>query len=416
LTKRGDSNGLAPKAGELDVRAPWREAADAVAPGDPGEWYRGAAFNVLPDKRGLEAQGMQSLLTGWAPDRPVIDDRTRVIGVGSCFASYFLLWLAENGFNRSLEHSPHNALIRYGSSFENAAVIAQQFRWAFEGLDASHVTWIDKEKQLFEANEERRLLVRRTLEQTDVLVLTLGLSELWYDKQSGEPLWRALTRRHYDPERHVFRVETMADTKRSLETIEAIRKRHLPGLKIVFTVSPVRLRATFRPVSAISANSVSKAILRGALDEFLRESGGLNRDLFYFPSYEIVHDFFRDAFEADNRHVRPYVAARVVRCFADHYCDMRAVRTKTPGSRAAVVSDDQARFLDFANGDQEAPPADESARRIAELEDRLAELQRICDDRLAVIGTLESAARERLELIQRLDAECAALRQGAAGK
>lgn len=395
----------------LDVRQPWRAAAGEIAPTNLDEWYRGASIDLLPDKARLAAQGESAILKGWVPASPIIGADTRVIGVGSCFASYFLLWLAESGFNRELENSPHNALIRYGSSFENAAVIAQQFRWAFEGLDASRVMWIDKDRQVFEANEERRLLVRRTLEQTDVLVLTLGLSELWYDKQSGEPLWRALTRRHYDPERHVFRVETMADTKRSLETIEAIRKRHLPRLKIVFTVSPVRLRATFRPVSAISANSVSKAILRGALDEFLRESGGLNRDLFYFPSYEIVHDFFRDAFEGDNRHVRPYVAARVVRCFADHYCDMRAVRTKALASGAAVVSDDQARFLAFANGDQEAPPADESARRIAELEARVSELQRICDDRLAVIGTLESAARERLELIQRLDAECTALRQ-----
>jgi hypothetical protein len=374
---------------ELDVRNPWVLPPGQLAPEKLDEWYRGASLDILPSKSRLREGGLRAVLSGWLPEHPIITKDTRVIGVGSCFASYFLLWLAENGFNRGLDSSPHNALIRYGSSFENPAVIAQQFRWAFEGLDAHAPTWIGKDKEVFEATEERRRLVRETLERTDVLVLTLGLSEVWYDRESGEPLWRALTRRHYDPERHVLRVETLADTRRHLEKIEALRARHLPRMKIVFTVSPVRLRATFRPVSAISANSASKAILRAALDEFLRERPAqLNRELFYFPSYEIVHDVFRDPFEEDNRHVTPFVAAQVVRCFAENFCDA-ALTAGQPAPAAAP---------------------DEQGARIAQLEARVGELQRVCDERLQVIGELERAARERLELVERLDAECARLR------
>ena len=402
---------------ELDVRAGWQKPLEGITPANLDEWYKGSTLNILPSKSRLASKGIASILTGWLPDQPIIGRETRVVGVGSCFASYFLLWLAENGFNRQLDTSPHNALIRYGAAFENPAVIAQQFRWAFEGLDPASVKWIGKDKEIFEATEDRRQLVRQTLEQTDVLVLTLGLSEVWYDRETGEPLWRALTKRHYDPLRHVFRVETLSDTLSWLEKIEAIRQRHLPSLKIVFTVSPVKLSATFRPISAISANSVSKAILRAALDEFLRNHPEkFNKELFYFPSYEIVQDYFRDPFEEDNRHVTPFVASQVVRCFADHYCDASALE-KQPGEAGPSASDHHDRFLALSAQKMSDPAAGEQAARVADLERRVEELQTVADQRMQVIAGLDQAARERLELIERLHAECEQLRnEGGRGK
>jgi hypothetical protein len=383
---------------------------------DPGlslqnldKWYLGEGrIQTIPTKADYASQGIRTLLDGWLPERPVIEANTRVIGVGSCFARYFILWLAEQGFNRAADSSPYNALLRYSATFESPAVIAQQFRWAFDEFDARDALWIGKDREVFEANDERKKMVRETLQRTDVLVLTLGLSEVWYDSSTGEPLWRALTRRHYDPARHVFRVETMQDTKRHLEKIEAIRRRHLPNLKIVFTVSPVRLTATFRPVSAITANSVSKAILRASLDEFLRERQELlNRELFYFPSYEIVHDFFRDPFEEDNRHVTGFDAGHVVRTFAQHFC---APEMLAPPAAPADTGERKLDiFLDFAGTESRDVREDEMSARVAELERQIAELRGVCDARQKVIDELDVAARERLALAERLHAECAAL-------
>jgi hypothetical protein len=289
-------------------------------------------------------------------------------------------------------------------------VIAQQFRWAFDEFASGDALWIGKDKEVFEANEERRQLVRSTFARTDVLILTLGLSEVWHDRKTGEPLWRALTKRHYDPERHVFKVDSMQDTKGHLEKIEEIRARHLPGMKIVFTVSPVRLAATFRPVSAITANCASKSILRAALDEFLRDRWELvNRELFYFPSYEIVNEFFRDPFEEDNRHVTAFVASQVVRTFAQHFCarEMLERLARAEGSTGSRGLDT---FLDFAGSPSRDVLNDEYATRISDLERQVEELQRVCAERLVVVEGLDKAARERLDLINRLDAECARLR------
>lgn len=394
----------------------WRRDPD-LSLANLDRWYLGdGPIYLVPTKAQLAQAGIAPIVEGWLPERPLIGADTRVIGVGSCFARYFVLWLAERGFNRAIDSSPYNALVRYSAAFESPAVVAQQFRWAFDEFDSRNALWIGKDREVFEANEERKRLVRDTLLKTDVLILTLGLSEVWYDNKTGEPLWRALTRRHYDPSRHVFRVETMADTKRHLEKIEDIRRRHMPQLKVVFTVSPIRLTATFRPVSAMTANSASKAILRAALDEFLRERWELvNRELFYFPSYEIVHDFFRDPFEEDNRHVTGFVAGHVVRAFARHYCSPELLAKGAEATANATGSQKLDIFLDFAGAEPRDVREDEMSARVNELERQIVDLQRECDARQKVIVDLDQAARERLALIERLHAECADLQQRLAG-
>jgi hypothetical protein len=380
-------------------------------------WHLGNTVHTVPTKGDLAAGGIESMMEGWRPETPIVGESTRVIGVGSCFARYFVLWLAENGFNKRADASPYSALVRYSAAFESPAVIAQQFRWAFDEFTPGSTVWIGKDKEVFEANEERRLLVRETLLRTDVLILTLGLSEVWYDNQTGEPLWRALTERHYDASKHVFRVETLHDTKRHLEKIEDIRCRYLPGMKVVYTVSPVRLKATFRPVSAITANSVSKAILRAALDEFLRErQEQVNRELFYFPSYEIVHDYFRDPFEEDNRHVTAFVASQVVQAFARHYCTPEMLARLGGASASPTGLRTLDNFLAFGPATGRDVRGDEYAARISDLESQVEDLQRTADERLKVIGELDKAARERLVLVEELHRACASLQEQLTAK
>ena len=394
----------------------WNNDPDNMSLQNLDALYLGGTVNVLPSKREYATGGIHQLIKGYVPTAPFINDATRVIGVGSCFAQYFILWLADNGFNKNLDTSPYNALVNYGSTFESPAVIAQQFRWAFDEFRSGDALWIGKDREIFEANEERKCLVRKTLQQTDVLILTLGLSEVWYDQETGEPLWRALTKRHYDPLRHVFRVETIQDTKRHLEKIEDIRRRHLPTLRIVYTVSPVRLKATFRPVSAITANSASKAILRSALDEFLRERIELvNRELFYFPSFEIVHDFFRDPFEEDNRHVTPFVSSQIVQTFARYYC-IPEMLDRFGDSKPLTGSKKLDNFLGFANTICRDVRQDEYTARIADLERQIEDLQHSCDDRMKLIQELDKAAKERLALVEQLHEDCAELQRQLACK
>ena len=369
-------------------------------------WYKGSTYRRLPDKTQLSALGMNALGDGWLPAEPLISPATRVVAIGSCFARYFILWLAEHGFNKSMPQSPYNALLQFGSQLESPAVVAQQFRWAFGELDDKAVLWIDNNKEVFEASEARRQLVRDTLLATDVLILTLGLSEVWYDRVTGEPLWRALPVDQFDPERHVFRVETMAQTLQWLETIERLRARHVPDMKIIFTVSPVALQLTFRPVSALTANSASKAIVRAALDEFLRNhQEDVGRRLFYFPSYELVANYFIDPYEHDNHHISPTVAAGIISYFVKHYCSADMIERTGRSLRDLDVTGHLEEFIQQSRIASTDARSGELLARIAALEGMVVTLQKVCDERQEVIGVLDRAARERLELIHRLERE-----------
>ena len=376
-----------------------------MSPATLSRWYKGTTYRRLPDKTQLGTLGMDALGDGWLPAEPLISRATRVVAIGSCFARYFILWLAEHGFNESIPQSPYNALLRFGSLLESPASIAQQFRWAFGELDDNAVVWIDKNKEVFEASEERRQLVRDTLLATDVLILTLGLSEVWYDRVTGEPLWRALPVDQFDPERHVFRVETMAQTLQWLETIERLRARHVPDMKIIFTVSPVPLGVTFRPVSALTANSASKAIVRAALDEFLRNhQEEVGRRAFYFPSYELATNYFIDPYGPDNRHISPTVAAGIIHYFVKHYCSADMIERTGRSLRDLDSTGELEQFLQQSRVASTDPHAGELLARIAALESTVIDLQKVCDERQRVIVGLDRAARERLDLVHRLDA------------
>lgn len=292
------------------------------------KWFPGENIHWLQTKPELRGAGLEPVLFGWKPDRPIIDPDTRVLALGSCFARNFIIWLGDHGFNKSFLNSPYEALIRFEFPFESAAVIAQQFRWAFDKFDAQEALWIGKDKQRIRPTEEIRLLARKTLEQTQVLIITLGLSEIWYDRITGEPMWRAVPVDVYDSSRHDFKVLSVAETIAALEEIDTIRREYLPNTKIVYTVSPVRLRATFRPISALTANSASKAILRAALDEFLRaHRNELNQTYFYFPAYEIVTELLEDPYFPDLMHLYDYVPQQVMAVFAKHYTSLPPTET-----------------------------------------------------------------------------------------
>jgi len=92
----------------------------------------------------------------------------------------------------------------------------------------------------------------------------------------------------------------------------------LPNVSIVLTLSPAPLAATFRPVSCITANAVSKASLRVAIDELMRDRAD-DPKLFYFPSYEMVTSVLPNAYEDDLRHPTPATVATIMQLFKRYF-------------------------------------------------------------------------------------------------
>jgi hypothetical protein len=326
---------------------------------------------------------VEDILYGWRPHRKLITGETKVLAFGSCFAEHFVRFLAQHGYNRwqlpSEQHaySEENLLLALPVSFENIFVIVQQLRWAFGEFTPAAKLWFTKDKRHFEATEERRDKVRRSFEEGDVFVITLGLSEVWFDRIEDEPMWRTIPARLYEPDRHVCRPATVAETLAALYELDRLAEQFLAGKRFIFTLSPIPLIATFRDQSPITANQASKAKLRAALDDFLSDSKIAQKSRYnYFPSYELVLHLFEHPFEPDNRHIRPEVAGAILDIFSDLYTDLPIEEPWVPEENWLVL------------------------RLERQVREQQAELVR----KEQVIRELDQAARERLELINRLAA------------
>lgn len=286
------------------------------------EWYRGEHVNYMPTRTNLfEREAIDKyVLQGWCPPKPFVTKSDRITAFGSCFAVNVSEYLANRGYNvfGAASASAAAYVIRCGEGMVNTFAVAQQFQWAYREKEFDESLWYDRSGAEASYDEQIRERTREIFDETDVFIITLGLSEVWYNKATGEVFWRAIPKSKFDPDRHGFKVSTVAENLQNLETIYRIIRAKRPKASVIFTLSPVPLTATFRPVSCITANTVSKSVLRVAVDEFYRAHSDAP-GLFYFPSFEITKEYFRDSYRGDNRHIRADVIKQIMQSFAKHY-------------------------------------------------------------------------------------------------
>ena len=298
--------------------------ADGESPKRTGSsFYRGDVVNYAPYRRDYAADNFLQhyILNGWMPDAPLLDRETKITAFGSCFASHITKHLMAIGYNTSQGRDPDIYISSMGEGLVNTYAILGQFEWALENKHQPVDLWHGFKAEGYGYDERIRRRTRKVFLGTEFFVITLGLSEIWYDEVTGGVFWRAVPVSAFDPSRHKFRVSTVAETKANLNAIYELIRRHVPEAKVLFTLSPIPLAATFRPVSCLTANSVSKAILRAGLDEFLRErAADLNERLFYFPSYEILQHAFVDPWMEDGRHPAASVVQTILKTFEAVYC------------------------------------------------------------------------------------------------
>lgn len=318
-----------PKAGTLKVET--LHGANAIyhdrvegeaAPHSP--WFRGrkrAKKNPDMTQMVSHTAAADHVIDGWAPDGPKIDKDTRITAFGSCFAANISKWLGKRNYRVSTKDpDAQNAyVVRIGEGMVNSFVIRQQFEWAWENKSFDESLWHGYDKEIYGYDESVRIQTKQLFDNTDVFVLTFGLSEVWYDAQTDNVFWRAVPKEFYDPERHLFRVSTVEENRDNIDAIYKLIRKHRPDAKVIMTLSPIPLIATFRDESCITANSVSKAVLRVAVDEVMREHKA-DGYLHYWPSYELVMDVFQAPFIKDRRHIDPKILDFIMTQFEHTWC------------------------------------------------------------------------------------------------
>ena len=287
-------------------------------------FYRGDNVNFNPYLKDFENKDFldKYLFEGWKPNCKIITKDTKVTAFGSCFATNIANHLSNAGYTLSKDEQPDIYISSMGEGLVNTFSLLQQFEWALEDKVPSQELWHGYTAEDYGYSDDIKEKTKEVFLNTDFFIITLGLSEIWYDEPTEEVFWRAVPIAKVDPSRHKFRVCTLSETKENLQKIYNIIQKHIPNARLLFTLSPVPLAATFRPISCMTANSVSKSILRAALDEFYRDNWkNVNSNLFYFPSYEIVTELFFQKFSEDNRHPRKEIIEVIMNLFEHYYCD-----------------------------------------------------------------------------------------------
>lgn len=285
-------------------------------------FFRGETTNFYPSDKSLERSSVVSdyFAKGWMPAERFVTQNTPIVAFGSCFAENISRYLHKAGFNVLTKRDNLAYVSSMGDGMVNTFAIRQQFEWAWLGKTPQAELWHGYDASQFGYDEAVRLRTKALFDEAELFVITLGLSEVWYDEPTGEVFWRAVPKDKYDPARHKFRVTSHAENLENLQAIHALIRAFRPDAAVLFTVSPIPLTATFRPVTCLSANAVSKAVLRAAMDEFFRRNAPTDPRLFYFPSYDIVMHGFSHQWRDDRRHVYSHVLDFNMKVFERYYC------------------------------------------------------------------------------------------------
>lgn len=243
----------------------------------------------------------------------------RITTAGSCFAQHIARAMRADGFNvLDVEPAPvglpleRHLVFGYGqysarySNIYTARQLLQLLREAFMDVCSPEPVWTSQGKffdsmrpaveprgleSVSEVHEHRAFhleQVRKLFESTDVFIFTLGLTECW---QLGGSDWVFPTAPGtvagtYDPRRYRFKnlsyEEVVSDMNDALAIIQSVSRSQ--NLRVILTVSPVPLTATYTNDHVLTATTYSKSVLRVAAGRLCER----HPHIAYFPSYEMV--------------------------------------------------------------------------------------------------------------------------------
>lgn len=312
--------------------------------GEFGRWYRAGANPDDPGGKLAFQRLRQSLFTPQITPKFTMRREDKVYAIGSCFARGVENALSAHQIDVPSRTTEFDALPAVNGELQlgytnkyNTYSILNELSWALDpGSTFPRESLVELEPGIFydpHANQSlelagyeetlrRRLLMQsitRQIASCRVVIITLGLVEVWRDQLANVFLnitpHRTLRRKY--PERYEFQISQFAENLSNLEKIHQLLKTFgHPQTEIVVTVSPVPLMATFSEQDVVVANTYSKSLLRAVAQEW----ASVHDNVHYFPSYEIVQNSDRAiTWETDLRHVHGEVVLHIMQLFLDHY-------------------------------------------------------------------------------------------------
>lgn len=222
----------------------------------------------------------------------LIDDRTSMVLMGSCFSDHIGVLLQQLKFPVLL--NPFGVLYNPSSIAQSILLSINNIPIEESDLVRHNNSWLSFSFHGSFSDMESSVVLEKTnkaiqnahisLKNAEVLLITFGTAWVYQWIETG----KIVSNCHKIPANQFnrFRLSVHEIVAQWDEVINRL-KAFNPQIKIIFTVSPVRhLKDGFHE------NQISKSTLFLAIDELITRFGSEMTD--YFPSYEIMNDDLRD--------------------------------------------------------------------------------------------------------------------------
>jgi hypothetical protein len=244
-----------------------------------------------------------------------IKPEDKIFFAGSCFASHLHGYWQDHFLPGKLSpfgntYNPESlketfSLLLSGRTIKEKELFFHQGLWRHSFFDTLQ-THPEKEILLFSLND-RMERAGDFLRQCSYVIATVGTAWVYREDATGKTVNNCHKRPGGEFSRICLQAEEIGTILRDFHKgLSAFA----PGIRFILTLSPVRhLR------DRAEENSLSKALLRCALDRLVREQD----DCVYFPSYEIMMDELRDyRWYADDL---THPSDQAVRYIMERFCD-----------------------------------------------------------------------------------------------
>jgi hypothetical protein len=305
--------------------------------------------NYISNKYLSEILGTEGL------NRFQIPPESRIMTMGSCFAQHVSNYLKTQGDNYYVtEFNSGNKnknfidikngygifTARYGNIYNlkqanqlirNAVNSDVEFGEIWKEIIDGETRFIDSirpnaipngfatTEKLIEDREFHYKKVNEAIVNSEVLILTLGLTEGWVNSETEQYYQIAPGVRYgnYKAQKHMpFNLSVFECISELNEFIIAIRRMN-ENIKIILTVSPIPLAATHQKENVLIASSLAKTKLRLAIDEVEKK----NQNIYYFPSFELINNLSQAGkfFEPNLRDLKKFAITNVMDIFRKSY-------------------------------------------------------------------------------------------------
>ncbi len=250
------------------------------------KWFKTESVNFFPYddlSRQGELEGLMEsciLNDSYFPPEPLFHKNSKLLNFGDCFSGHL------TGDMQS--HKKNAKSFNISAGLNNTYALYTFVKWCLTGDISSAGYWYDKDdhnkiRQWTPEGEYEHY--HNLLQNSDGYVFTVGLSEIWKDLETGGVFWRGVPEDIYDDTRHKLVLSTVEENTVNLGKLCGLIREHCGNKPIIFALSPVSLNATFRPVSCIEADCVSKSTLRVAINSLMSEK---RDNVYYWPTFEMT--------------------------------------------------------------------------------------------------------------------------------